>query len=166
MTRTREEIARADIVLFLAPDHEAEEALAAYNDICKYAALGVPLLRVRTKADLLSDSARETPFADLISISVFREEGVAELLSALLERLLLLSGHDAADAVVGSERQRASIEAALGFAESAKRMLADGAEELASLDIRHASSALAGIVGDITSAEVLDTIFSRFCIGK
>jgi tRNA modification GTPase len=172
MMRTRDELARADIVLFLAPDHEAKEAHAAYADVRLSAAEGATVIRVRTKADLLPDFARraghvcEASRADLIDISVLREEGIDELLSALKERLMLLAGHDAADAVVGSERQRASLESALRFLHGAKDALAGGAEELASLDIRHAAAELAGIVGIITSDEILDTIFARFCVGK
>ena len=166
MARTRDEITRADVILFLAHDHEAEEARSAYADICRYAAAGVPIIRVRTKADLLPEIEHTLADVNIISISVVREEGIADLLAALKKHLTLLAGHDAADAVVGSERQRAALETALRSLQSAENALADGTEELASFDMRRAADSLAGIVGIVTSDEVLDAIFARFCIGK
>lgn len=38
--------------------------------------------------------------------------------------------------------------------------------ELAAVDVREAANCLAEITGDITSEDILNSIFSRFCIGK
>ncbi|HQH13240.1 MAG TPA: tRNA uridine-5-carboxymethylaminomethyl(34) synthesis GTPase MnmE, partial [Candidatus Sumerlaeota bacterium] len=39
-------------------------------------------------------------------------------------------------------------------------------DELAMMDMREAHKAIADIIGDEIDEEVLDQIFSRFCIGK
>jgi tRNA modification GTPase len=92
--------------------------------------------------------------------------GIAELYRILKDQCALLTAHDAAGAILGSERQRRAVAAALRYAEAAERALAGGAEELASLDVRHAAGELAGMVGTVRADEILDEIFSRFCIGK
>ncbi len=38
--------------------------------------------------------------------------------------------------------------------------------EIAMLDIREAAGYLGEIVGEVTTEEILESIFSRFCIGK
>jgi len=38
--------------------------------------------------------------------------------------------------------------------------------EFAALNLREASEALGEVTGRVTSQDVLDRIFSRFCIGK
>ncbi|MDR2735039.1 MAG: tRNA uridine-5-carboxymethylaminomethyl(34) synthesis GTPase MnmE [Spirochaetota bacterium] len=165
MQRSRQEIANADIVLFLASDHAAEEARAAYTDVLQNAAKETVILRARTKADLLPEAER---FAEpgVFLISVHSGQGVPELIAEIKKCLRAAQGYDAADAFLASERQRAALEAALSLAESAAKALRDGAPELASSDIRHAADELAGVLGIVTSGEVLDAIFSRFCIGK
>jgi len=166
MARTREEIARADIVLFLAPDHQEEEAMRAYAELGRRSTNGTPILRVRTKSDLLpADARRETPENE-IPISVVQEEGIGLLLSALKAEAARMTEHDAAGLCLGNERQRASLEAALRFLRSAESALSEGAEELASADIRRAARELDGIIGAVMSDEVLDAIFARFCVGK
>ena len=55
-----------------------------------------------------------------------------------------------------TQKQHAS---ALSSAETASN-------ELVAFDIREASESLALITGEVTSEEILNHIFSRFCIGK
>jgi tRNA modification GTPase len=45
-------------------------------------------------------------------------------------------------------------------------MTAGLAAELLAIDIRAAADALGGITGAITTDEILERIFSEFCIGK
>jgi len=48
----------------------------------------------------------------------------------------------------------------------ARQVAADGREELAAADIRAALEELGKVVGAVYTEDVLDRIFSRFCIGK
>ena len=69
---------------------------------------------------------------------------------------------------VVTARHRAAMEQAAGAlaraAHEARR--GAGAMELAALELREALDALGAILGRHVDADVLGTIFSRFCVGK
>jgi tRNA modification GTPase len=92
-------------------------------------------------------------------------QGVPELIAVIGERLLLRS----ADAgLVTRERHRLAIERAIGAMESARVEIEKGAAraELAAAELRIAIRALEALVGRVDVENLLDEIFSSFCIGK
>jgi tRNA modification GTPase len=92
-------------------------------------------------------------------------QGVPELIAAIGERLLVRS----ADAgLVTRERHRLAIERAIGAMESARVEIEKGAAraELAAAELRIAIRALEALVGRVDVENLLDEIFSSFCIGK
>jgi tRNA modification GTPase len=57
-------------------------------------------------------------------------------------------------------------EAGCFFAEAA-RLLKDGAPlEIVALELKSGADALGEITGQVTNEDVLDSIFSQFCLGK
>ncbi len=92
-------------------------------------------------------------------------QGVPELIAAIGERLLARS---AGAGLVTRERHRLAIERAIGAMESARVEIEKGAAraELAAADLRIAIRALEALVGRVDVENLLDEIFSSFCIGK
>jgi tRNA modification GTPase len=92
-------------------------------------------------------------------------QGVPELIAAIGERLL---AHSAGAGLVTRERHRLAIERAIGAMESARVEIEKGAAraELAAADLRIAIRALEALVGRVDVENLLDEIFSSFCIGK
>lgn len=92
-------------------------------------------------------------------------QGVPELIAAIGERLLARS---AGAGLVTRERHRLAIERAIGAMESARVEIQKGAAraELAAADLRIAIRALEALVGRVDVENLLDEIFSSFCIGK
>ncbi|RMF62188.1 MAG: tRNA uridine-5-carboxymethylaminomethyl(34) synthesis GTPase MnmE [Bacteroidetes bacterium] len=79
------------------------------------------------------------------------------------------AGLSQADAspVVMNQRHRAHLRQALDAVRAARRALDAGASgDALALDLRAALHDLGAITGAITNEDVLDQIFSRFCIGK
>lgn len=148
VARSRRHIDQADLVLWLQePDGEAPPPLS------------VPVLVVATKVDLsvsVPDGA--------VAISARTGNGLDRLL-AEIERIAgttLGSG----DALVTRERQRLALERCRHHLD---RVVARGAglpAELVAEDLRLAVRALGEVAGRVGVEEMLDRLFSSFCIGK
>jgi tRNA modification GTPase len=70
------------------------------------------------------------------------------------------------DAVLTRERHRAALARVADALDRVRPTLAAGRGELAAEDVRLALRALGEITGRVDVEEVLDRLFSTFCIGK
>ena len=125
---------------------------------------GPLVIPVHTKADL-ADWRDST--STVVATSVRTGEGIRELESRIREAVAEVRMGDG-DVVVGTAvRCRESLR---GAAESLKRAeglaLNDEGEELVAAEIRMALDQLGRVVGAVYTDDLLDRIFSRFCIGK
>jgi tRNA modification GTPase len=59
-----------------------------------------------------------------------------------------------------------SLRLATDSLDRARKMAAAGRDELVAAEIRTALVELGKVVGEVYSDDVLDSIFSRFCVGK
>ncbi|CAM4019262.1 tRNA uridine-5-carboxymethylaminomethyl(34) synthesis GTPase MnmE [Palleronia rufa] len=89
-------------------------------------------------------------------------------ISPLLDRIaVLLSARVPQNRLLIRARHRTAMEDARRYLEDSRRMLKfGGANEVAADALRNASASLAELVGGIDVDDLLDEIFSRFCIGK
>ena len=92
-------------------------------------------------------------------------QGIAELIEEIGARLLERS---ASAGVITRERHRLAIERAIEAMESAMSEVEKGTTraELAAAELRIALRALEALVGRVDVENLLDEIFSSFCIGK
>lgn len=140
----------ADLVLLLS-DGEATydfpiEALDATR-----------VLRVRTKADRF-------PGAD---VSVVTRFGLDALTEQIRHRVLPDGARYSDRIVVTSARHHQALLAAIDSLEKATHAAAANLEpELVCVDVQEALAQLGLIVGETTTDDLLDRIFSEFCIGK
>jgi tRNA modification GTPase len=118
------------------------------------------LLRIGTKSDL----NRVRLDCDLM-IAAATGEGLPELIARLEEEASALMGQG--DAILTRERHRNALERAHAALERARAMLvAHGPLELAAEEVRLAARAVGEITGRVDVEDVLDRLFSSFCIGK
>jgi tRNA modification GTPase len=101
-------------------------------------------------------------------ISAKHGDGIAGLTEKLYEIATKALEHDEqSDVVLINLRHKRAFEKALERLGSARTALAQGmSPEFAALDIRDALDALGEIIGETTAEDVLERIFSTFCIGK
>ncbi|SIQ85330.1 MULTISPECIES: tRNA uridine-5-carboxymethylaminomethyl(34) synthesis GTPase MnmE [Acidiphilium] len=139
---------RADFLILCA---------AAPDFVVPAAPAGVPALIVATKADL----AGACP-AGALAVSAQTGAGVAALVAALTEHVAALVARGAGPALP-RPRQIACLR---DMAAALERAMAVAEPELRAADLQAAANALARLVGVIGVEDVLDQVFSSFCIGK
>ncbi|MDP4006047.1 tRNA uridine-5-carboxymethylaminomethyl(34) synthesis GTPase MnmE [Methylobacterium sp. NEAU K] len=151
--RSRARIGAADLVLTLIPPG---------GDAPDLGSPGIRTLRVLTKADLLADASRSVP-PHALAVSARTGAGLEALLDAIQGEAE--AGFGAGDALVTRARHRAALEACVAHLD---RLLAGvgGMPELVAEDLRLAVRALGEVGGHVGIEDVLDRLFSGFCIGK
>ncbi len=101
------------------------------------------------------------------TVSALTGEGLDELRSVIQQVVTGGEELQLEEPVLASERQRTLVNEAF---ESTRAALAGSSgeigEELVCEDIRAAVQALGRITGEELTADLLDEIFSRFCLGK
>lgn len=125
-------------------------------------ARGAEALVVLTKCDLPKTVSLDRPAIDT---SAFGGVGLAELRREIAARLNARPvGHAVASTAA---RCRSSIEQAIGSLSTAGRLAEERAgDELVAAETRAALDELGKVTGAIYTEDLLDRIFSRFCIGK
>jgi tRNA modification GTPase len=123
-------------------------------------------LRVLTKADLLLDSGDRPGVTGEIHTSAVTGAGLSALRSAIARTLRGRESGDGSLLCTGA-RCRGSITRASGALRSAAQIILEsGGDELVAFDLRLAIDELGTVVGATVTDDILDRIFSRFCIGK
>jgi tRNA modification GTPase len=101
------------------------------------------------------------------AVSALSGEGLDELRETITRLVTGDEGVHLEEPVLATERQRSLVEDALKSTQAAQRGVADHRdEELVCEDLRAAAQALGRITGEDLTSDLLDEIFSRFCIGK
>ncbi|MGK9339479.1 tRNA uridine-5-carboxymethylaminomethyl(34) synthesis GTPase MnmE [Sinorhizobium meliloti] len=150
--RARQVIADADLVLLLSEkpgSFRLDEALPEK----------VPVIWVATKVDRPSSWA---PSDADIFLSTRTGEGMAALLTALQSHLPDLAGKTA----LAMPSRKRHVDCLRQASSALERSLSSSELELRAEQLRQAGDALGKITGRVDVENLLDVIFSEFCIGK
>ena len=162
MRRTRAVIDAAEAVVYLVDGtrgvDEADRAL-----IGGWAG-AAPLIRAWNKSDL--PAALPAP-EGFLTVSAATGKGMDALERAIAAAALGGEPVDGGEPLVDSERQRDLLSRALDGLGRLRSAHAEGATpDLLAVDLADSLDALGEISGAVTSDEILDRMFSRFCVGK
>jgi tRNA modification GTPase len=158
-------LAGAHVVLACAEDSSSLEgtiSLVSHNSTA-------PILAVRTKADLVSTGDHYTLSEDVISVSAETGSGLQELLAAIDDSLDTRHGEIVPDLPILT---RARHSKAIGTARSELEGFKHAWREeklpatIAAVHLRTAVYALEELIGAVEVEDVLDRVFSSFCVGK
>ena len=100
-----------------------------------------------------------------LSISSLTGDGIASLIKEIEKRLSENITISDGELAIDSKRQKEDIEACLEALEEAKRS-ASLSYDIIALCFQMALSAIGRITGETTNEELLDKLFSEFCVGK
>ncbi|SHK42204.1 tRNA modification GTPase [Desulfatibacillum alkenivorans DSM 16219] len=125
------------------------------------------VLMVYNKLDL-HPGFNPSPLGDYtpVAVSAKTGQGLEGLRQAMEKALRQGRELDAAPGIIPNLRQKGALEDALQSAAHARDRILEEAWELAAFDMEEAQKSLEQILGIGVSPDILDRIFSYFCIGK
>jgi tRNA modification GTPase len=159
--RSREVVKNSDIVLFI---NDVEQKYDP-DLIAELKTLTSPsrIISVINKIDVPHETLQH---AD-VYISALTGEGIENLFQKMKFMSLGNSNYSEKSAIISNARHylclRKAKESLVNAENSIKTCLSG---EFISLDLRNAEGNLGEIIGEITSEDILNNIFSKFCIGK
>nr|WP_083750080.1 tRNA uridine-5-carboxymethylaminomethyl(34) synthesis GTPase MnmE [Rhodohalobacter halophilus] len=165
--RSQKAFEQADLVVYLKDlslplDSEEREEITRFQK----RAVSTPFLLIGTKLDL-EDSSHEERIDYDLKISALEEQNIDDLKKLMKQRALENKDYDTSSLLVTSSRHRDALQKARENVQRAIQALDQGMTgDFLSIDLRSALKELGTITGEITNEHVLDSIFSRFCIGK
>ncbi|MFZ9236831.1 MAG: tRNA modification GTPase, partial [Algoriphagus sp.] len=168
VSRTQEKMRTASLILYLF-DLSDTDLVEVHRDLNKLENLGVPYLKVGNKLDTAKPNIineLQAIYPDMLFISA-GNKGNLELLKARILELVNLNKFRTGNTIVTNVRHYDSL---TKTRESLLEVLG-GLDQLVTndflaMDIRRALHYLGEITGEVTTDDLLATIFSKFCIGK
>ncbi|MFN8407053.1 MAG: tRNA uridine-5-carboxymethylaminomethyl(34) synthesis GTPase MnmE [Sphingobacteriaceae bacterium] len=164
--RTHEKMKQARLIIYLFDPEQSAQEMAAQKDQINL--LNIPYIAVINKQDLFQkDAGQSFDINDYILISAKKGIGIDALKEGILHKLDL--HQTSADGVFISNIRH--LEALQRTKESLDLVL-QGLDNPAitsdflALDIKQALHYLGEITGAVTTDDLLENIFSKFCIGK
>ncbi|GHE44837.1 tRNA uridine-5-carboxymethylaminomethyl(34) synthesis GTPase MnmE [Sphingobacterium griseoflavum] len=164
--RTREKMKQARLIIYLF-DPTQDTVVEVQQQIADVAQLSIPFVTLINKSDLLSVAQREE-YAVLspVYISAKQGAGIEELKEELLHQVNV-ANVQVDDVLVTNIRHLEALQKTL---ESLDRVFygIDNpvTSDFLAMDIRQALYHLGEITGAVTTDDLLENIFSKFCIGK
>ena len=165
--RSRESLAQAELILHVL---DASEPLtdADKNYLAEFA--GKKRILIRNKTDLpvrLADFSPSPSDLRMVDVCCLGGQGIEALKDAI--KNLIWSGEIKAEMLqvaINSRHQDALARARTATRRAADALAVSATLELVAMDLRIAANAVGEIVGKTTTEDLLDSIFSTFCIGK
>lgn len=159
--RSREAVRNADLILFI---NDVEQGFS--NDLSeelKSVNREENIISVLNKGDLLS-----SPIGGYdITVSAKTGSGMNKLFELMKTKALGTNNYTEKSAVISNTRHFDCLKRARKHLSSARSTAESSLSgEYISVDLRAAAVSLGEIIGEITSDDVLNNIFSKFCIGK
>lgn len=163
--RSYELTEEADLILYLI---DSSIGLTQEDEvILKDLPDNIPLIKIWNKADKLSgeNNIKINLENDNYAISAKTGTGLSELVAAVKEKLSKQGETTRGRAGLGSERQKISCDEALKAVNHAIEFQEIGLDAVVQ-DLEDALDSLAELTGETSPDDILENIFSRFCVGK
>ncbi len=167
--RVWQQAASADVILILLDGSspltsEDRDILAANRERDIVVAVNKSDLPAVLEAETLPEASAGR---EILRVSARTGDGMAALRDAIHDALRRVAGESRSESVLTNLRHKIALERAFASLRTAEQGLSGGlSPEFIAFDLREALSALGEVTGQAITEEVLDRIFSTFCIGK
>ncbi|MCK9280396.1 MAG: tRNA uridine-5-carboxymethylaminomethyl(34) synthesis GTPase MnmE [Melioribacteraceae bacterium] len=159
--RSRDAVKAADVVIFIN-DIQTGFSLDLYNQLLELTT-DDRIIKVLNKVDLLHGEH----FNADVKISAKTGLGMDELYQLLKDKAIGSSNYSEKTAIVSNLRHFEALKSAKRQLETALVSINEKLSgEFIAVDLRNAESSLSEIIGKVTNDDILNNIFSKFCIGK
>ena len=164
--RTYNAIKNSDLILFML---DASEGVTEEDGRIAGLLDSKKTIFVLNKCDLGAKIAG-SPFGRLsapyVKISVLKNEGIEELKTTIYDTFIT-KGINTSEFILTGIRHKTLLENAAESLEKARNSAEKKmSEEFIAMDIRAALNYLGEITGEVTTEDILDKVFSNFCVGK
>ena len=160
--RSQEAIKNSDIILLIG-DVEQGISPKLLDNVNSIAGLG-KTIKLINKIDLTNNKIFDKEY---ICVSALTGQGMESLFNKLIEFSVGSSVYSEKSAVVSSLRHFLCLKNAKESLQKAVDSINLGLSgEFIAVDLRNAESNLGEIIGEVTSEDILNNIFMKFCIGK
>jgi len=161
VSRSREAVKNADVVLFIN-DVQQKISKELHEELLQVTS-AEKIITVINKIDLEVIIEKEGD----VFVSALTGKGIIDLFSKLKEKVFSGSSYSEHSAIVSNSRHYENLTKAKVNLQSAINAIKQKLSgEYISDDLRSAENCLGEIIGEVTSNDILNNIFSRFCIGK
>ncbi|MEA3475499.1 MAG: tRNA uridine-5-carboxymethylaminomethyl(34) synthesis GTPase MnmE [Candidatus Cloacimonadota bacterium] len=123
------------------------------------------IIEVFNKIDLVK-RGKKSDSQNVVYISALSGEGISALKNKIIIRIDL-GKYDISNGLISNTRQLAAAKKSLqAIKQAIKTTQKNLGLEFIAFDLREASEALEEIIGKVTSDNIINSIFDRFCVGK
>ena len=167
VARARKKMDEASLILYLF-DLTEESYETIEEEIARLTEQEIPFIGIGNKADLVADDfkAQLADLKDLMIISAKDMDDLHRLEKAILAKVNL-ENFSTGDTIVTNLRHHEQLIRTKDALNTVIAGIDNGVtNDFTAMDIRQALHHLGEITGQITTDDLLDNIFSKFCIGK
>jgi tRNA modification GTPase len=159
--RSRKAVKEADLVVLLS-DTSSDFPEDLQSDLLALTTIEKMIYLVN-KIDLDKSKIEK----DIFGISAKTGEGIKQFVELLKRKSFDAESFTEKSAIVSNLRHKTALEKAVDHLRKAIDSINGSfSGEFISVDLRNAESALGEIIGKVTTDDILNNIFSQFCIGK
>lgn len=163
IARAREAVGEADLVLVVLD--LSRSLVEDDEEILRYAS-GRSHLVVLNKSDL-PRAWNGQRFEGATVVSAVTRAGIGDLRARIVDMFGIRRPAEGDDFLLTNRRHFEEIEEAAHALGRAMAAIEEGApQEMAALDLYTAMAAIGAVSGEVTTDDILDRVFSTFCIGK